>query len=87
MKKNKYLAFPIDAIISANLQMQTIQRELYKLGIRNPSLQILKDSRFLNQYNSWEEGKKNSFLKLIGGNANYKKTKNFIENLINGEKI
>lgn len=85
MRRNKYMSFPIDAVISANLEMQTIQRELYKFGVKNPSLNSLKDNRFINQYNSWTEDKKNTFIKLIGGNANYKKTKTFIEKLINGD--
>ena len=73
--KNKYISFPIDAIIQANLEMQTIQRELNKLGIKNPSLATFKNPNFLNQYNSWNEEKQNIFIKLIGGNANYKKKK------------
>lgn len=79
--KNKYISFPIDAIIQANLEMQTIQRELNKLGIKNPSLNTFKNKNFLNQYSSWSEEKQNIFIKLIGGNANYKKTKGFIESL------
>lgn len=85
--RNKYISFPIDAIIQANLEMQTTKKELQKLGIINPSLSIFKNKNFLNLYNSWKEEKQNFFIKLIGGNANYKKTKNFIENLLNGDKI
>ena len=76
---NKYISFPIDVIIQANLEMQAIQRELNKLGIKNPSLNTFKNKNFLNQYGSWDEEKQNVFIKLIGGNANYKKTKGFIE--------
>jgi hypothetical protein len=79
--RNKYISFPIDAIIQANLEMQTIQRELNKLGIKNPSLITFRNPNFLNQYNSWNEEKQNNCIKLIGGNANYKKTKGFIESL------
>jgi hypothetical protein len=79
--RNKYISFPIDAIIQANLEMQTIQRELNKLGIKNPSLITFRNPNFLNQYNCWNEEKQNNFIKLIGGNANYKKTKGFIESL------
>jgi hypothetical protein len=61
--------------------MQTIQRELNKFGIKNPSLNMFKNKNFLNQYGSWNEEKQNVFIKLIGGNANYKKTKGFIESL------
>jgi len=81
MKKNNYISFPIDAIIQANLEMQTTKRELQKLGILNPSLNIFKNKNFLNQYSSWAEEKQNYFIKLIGGNVNYKKTKLFIESL------
>lgn len=84
MRNNKRITYPIDSIISANLEMQTIQRELNKFGIKNPKLNTFKDSRFLNQYISWPLEKQNLFIKLIGGNANYKKTKSFLEGLITG---
>lgn len=79
--KNKYISFPIDSIIQANLEMQTTQRELTKLGVKKPCLNAFKNKNFLNQYNGWNEQKQNTFIKLIGGNANYKKTKTFFESL------
>jgi len=82
--KSKYINFSIDAIIEANLGMQTIQRALDKLGFKNPSLNTFKSQNFMKLYESWDTTKQNSFLKLIGGTANYKKTKSFIESL-NGE--
>lgn len=85
--RNKYINYSIDAVIQANLEMQAIQRELTKFGFRNPSLTAIKNKNFLNTYNTWNEEKRNTFLKLIGGSANYKKTKTFIESLNNGEKI
>lgn len=85
--KNKYINFSIDKIIEMNLSMQTIQRELGKLGFKTPSVNSFKNKNFLNLYNSWDLEKKNSFIKLIGGNANFKKTKLFIESLYEGEKV
>jgi ClpP class serine protease len=79
--KNKYISFPIDSIIQVNLEMQAVQRELNKLGIKNPSLTTFKNKNFLSEYSSWSEDKQNTFIKLIGGNANYKKTKGFLESL------
>lgn len=79
--KNKYINFSIDQIIEMNLGMQAIQRELNKLGFKNPSLNTFKNRNFLNLYNSWDEDRKNNFIKLIGGNVNFKKTKFFIESL------
>jgi hypothetical protein len=84
--RSKFISYSIDSVIKANLEMQTIQRELIKLGFRNPSLETFKNKNFLDRYNTWNDEKKNSFLKLIGGSANYKKTKSFIESLNNGEK-
>jgi len=83
--KNKYIKFSIDKIIEMNLSMQTIQRELNKLGFRNLSINTFKNKNFLNLYNSWGEEKKNGFIKLIGGNANFKKTKAYLETLETGE--
>lgn len=85
--RSKFISYSIDSVIKANLEMQTIQRELTKLGFRNPSLETFKNKNFLDRYNTWNDEKKNSFLKLIGGSANYKKTKSFIESLNNGEKL
>lgn len=79
--KNKYINFSIDQIIEMNISMQAIQRELNKLGFKNPSLNTFKNKNFLNLYNSWDEDRKNNFIKLIGGNVNFKKTKFFIESL------
>lgn len=79
--RNKYISFPIDVIIQANLEMQAIQRELSKLGVKKPCLNTFKNKNFLSQYSSWNEDKQNTFIKLIGGNANYKKTKGFLESL------
>ena len=85
--RSKYINYPIDSVIQANLEMQAIQRELTKFGFKNPSLNAIKNENFLSTYNSWNEDKRNIFLKLIGGSANYKKTKTFIESLNNGEKL
>jgi hypothetical protein len=79
--RNKYMSFGIDSIIQANLEMQTTQRELTKFGFKNFSLKLLENSNFLNRYNSWDEDKRSSFLKLIGGTVNFKKTKFFVESL------
>ena len=79
--KNKYMSFAIDSIIQANLEMQAIQRELTKFGFKNFSFKLFENPNFLNKYYSWDEDKRSSFLKLIGGTVNFKKTKFFIESL------
>ena len=79
--KNKYMSFAIDSIIQANLEMQTTQRELTKFGFKSFSFKVFENPSFLNKYYSWDEDKKSLFLKLIGGAANFKKTKLFIESL------
>ena len=79
--RNKYMSFAIDSIIQANLEMQATQKELTKFGFKNFSFKSLENSNFLNRYSSWDEDKRSSFLKLIGGTVNFKKTKFFVESL------
>lgn len=79
--RNKYMSFAIDSIIQANLELQTTQRELTKFGFKSFSFKVFENPNFLNRYNSWDEDKRSSFLKLIGGTVNFKKTKFFIESL------
>lgn len=80
MKKLNF-NFPIKSIIEANLHMQTIQKALindYK--ILNPKIETITSERFLSIYSSWDEDKKNNFIRTVAGKANFKKAKVFFEN-------
>lgn len=80
MKKFNF-NFPIKSIIEANLHMQAIQKALindYK--ILNPKIETITSERFLSTYSSWDEDKKNNFIRTVAGKANFKKAKAFFEN-------
>jgi hypothetical protein len=78
--KKIYFKYSPEAIISANLDMQTIQRDLKsQFGFNSFKLEDIFSSKVLNRYISWDEQKKKDFIVKIGGRANFKSTKNFIE--------
>ena len=84
MKKrlNLYQAIPIEEIIQSNLSVQSIQRSLTKdFGIKNPNYSNLTNSSFLKFYDSWNEEKRNKFIKTIGGVVYFSKIKNFLQKL------
>lgn len=43
------------------------------------NLSFLNNPNYIKYFLSWEEEKRNDFIKLIGGKANFKKTKKFLE--------
>lgn len=88
--KNKKINynFSVDQIIENNLSMQTIQKNLKDdFGILNPNINIFKNNNFIQNYKSWDDNKKHKFIKIIGGVVYYGKIKNFLQKIIEGEKI
>jgi len=84
MKKkiNFYQSIPIEKIIENNLSLQTIQRTLVnEFGVKNPNYTNLTSLNFLKFYDSWNEEKRNKFIKTIGGVVYFSKVKRFLENL------
>lgn len=82
MKKIKFNYSP-EAIIGANLEMQTIQRDLkFNFGFNSLKVEEINSPKVLNKYLNWDDQKKKDFIIKIGGKANFKKTKSFIESLI-----
>jgi hypothetical protein len=64
------------------LSVQSIQRSLTKdFGIKNPNYSNLTNSNFLKFYDSWNEEKRNKFIKTIGGVVYFSKIKNFLQKL------
>lgn len=81
--KKRHFNYSTESIISANLDLQTTQRELkFKFGFNSLRLEDISTERVLNRYIRWDEEKRNDFLVKIGGRANFKKTKNYIESKI-----
>lgn len=81
--KPKYFNFSPEAIISANLDLQTTQRELrFNFGFNSLKVEDISSPKVINKYMSWTEEKRNNFIVKIGGKANFKRTKGFIESKI-----
>lgn len=75
-------AFNIESIIEGNLALQSVARILQnEYKIYNPNLKLLTSEKFINSYNNWPSSKKENFIRLIAGRANFKKGLNFFNRL------
>jgi hypothetical protein len=77
-------SFSINQIIEANMSLPSIKKDL-ETKYKFYSSSFLKNPKYIQYYLSWNEEKKDSFIKLIGGKANFKKTKKFLEETYIGE--
>lgn len=71
--------FNIIHVIEANLSLPSIKRDL-EANYKFLDLSFLKNPKYIKYYMSWQEDKKEAFIKLIGGKVNFKRTKEFLEN-------
>lgn len=87
--KTRKLIFPLEQTIELNLSLQSTSKKLsQQFKIYKPSLNLFKSKRFLDYYQRWNEEMKKDFILTIGGAKNYKKTKGFLDSLINqGESL
>ena len=71
-----------EEIIKANLELQTTQNILRKdFGLN--AVNYSNIITCINKYKNWNEEKQNKFVATLGGKANFRKTKAFIESRIN----
>ena len=83
--KLKYIKYNIESVIKANLETQSVQRALKdNFGLLKTSYEILTDKRYISNYLIWPEDKKKQFILTICGKVNFKITKNFIEERLEG---
>ena len=81
--RKKNFNFTAQSIIEANLNLQTIQRELYQnYKIYKPEINTLLSKKFISAYQYWNPEIKDSFIRTIAGKVNFKKVKTFFENKI-----
>lgn len=64
-----YLA-PQD-IIKMNLELQTVQRGLYKLGVYKTSIDLITSEKFLTNFKVWDSARQDEFTKLVSGGRKY----------------
>jgi hypothetical protein len=82
MRRTKTI-FPTEDIIEANLNLQTIQRELYQnYKIYKPELKTILSEKFISTYKCWNPEVKDSFIRTIAGKVNFKKVKSFFDKKI-----
>lgn len=88
MKKTR-LIFPLEQTIELNLSLQSTSKKLSEqFKIYKPSLNLFKSKRFLEYFQRWDEQMKKDFILTIGGAKNYKKTRSFLDSLIDkGEEV
>jgi len=68
------LLFPIETVIEGNLGLQTVNRTLqndYK--IYNPNVKLFTTEKFISSFNNWSNNKKENFIRLVAGKANFRK--------------
>lgn len=81
--KSRRFNFSVQSIIEANLNMQAIQRTLSKeYKIYSPKLETLISNKFISMYKTWDETRKENFVKTIAGKLNFRKVKNFFDDKI-----
>ena len=80
--KKIHFKYSEEDIIKGNLDLQTIQRSLRSYGVLKPTFEVITSQNFLkNVYDNWDEEKRKNFINLLGGRAQFKKIKNYIESI------
>lgn len=80
--KKRLFNYNIEEVIKLNLAMQTTCRVLQnEFGFKDTDFNALI-RKGLSHYNIWPEEKRNRFISTIGGKANFKKTKAYLESKI-----
>jgi len=83
-KKN---IFRTEDIIEANLNLQTIKRDLYQnYKIYKPELKTILSDKFISTYKCWNPEIKDSFIMTIAGKVNFRKVKSFFDKKIGETK-
>lgn len=76
------LSFPIERVIEGNLSLQSVSRALQsEYKIYNPNVALLTSEKFIKNFNSWPKPKKDDFIKLVVGKANFKKGQSYFTNI------
>lgn len=71
--------YDIEDVIKSNLSLQSISRTLESdFGFKNLEFNNVID-KGVRYYQTWPQDKKDRFIKTIGGKANFKKTKAYLE--------
>lgn len=71
--------YDIEDVIKSNLSLQSISRTLESdFGFKNLEFNNVIN-KSLKCYQTWSQDKKDKFIKTIGGKANFKKTKTYLE--------
>ena len=73
----------IEYVISERFRLQSVQKNIFNnFKIEFPTLDKFKDSAFLNKFSTWDFDKQKQLIIELGGPANYKFTRYWINGLI-----
>ena len=73
----------IESVISDRFRLQTVQKNMFNyFKIQSPTINQFKDSAFLNKFKDWDFDKQKQLIVELGGPANYRFTKYWINGLI-----
>ncbi|NBP14235.1 hypothetical protein EBU95_07525, partial [bacterium] len=67
-------------VIEANVSLPSVRRDL-ESNYKFLDFSFIKNPKYIKYYMSWQDNKKESFIRLIGGKANFKRTKEFLDNI------
>lgn len=73
----------IEETISQRFRLQSVQNNIFNnYKIISPTIDKIKRKEFLEKFLTWDENQQKKIIIELGGPANYKKTKYWINNLI-----
>ncbi len=73
----------IESVISDRFKLQTVQKNIFKnFKIQSPTVNKFKDPAFLSRFSTWDLDKQKQLIIELGGPANYKFTRYWINGLI-----
>lgn len=73
----------IENVISERFRLQSVQKNISNYwNIAAPKLETFKDRNFLTKFSTWDYDKQKSLLIDLGGPANYRQTRYWINGLI-----
>lgn len=82
--KKNHNGFNLESVINQRLNLNINQRILEEeFQVPFPTLNRIKNSMLLKKdYANWSEEKRNKFIIVIGGRANFAKTKDYLNQIL-----
>ncbi len=72
----------LETIIKSRLALGACQRKLSNFGLTFPTLEKIKSPNFLKNFLDWDTQKQQTFIFELGGEANQRRTKAYLDCLV-----